>query len=603
MKKIIFLLVIISLFGTPLTTKASPASLAWLKGYILLQVESHGEAWYVNPVDFKRYYMKDGAVAYEMMRSFGLGIANTDLTKIPVGIETRFQDTDTDGDGLPDKLEEGLGTNARNADSDGDGFNDSTEVLGNFNPLGSGSLKMDTNLANRLKGKILLQVQSKGEAWYINPKDNKRYYMKDGGAAYQIMRYLSLGITNSNLDLLTIGTINTTTNNPAPVASPSPVVTPSPTPTPTASPIPSPIPSVPTITFKESPDRYYQISNLIAVDTQAAYFAQNYNNEFYVVQGTSKTKIGNYPAINPGMLAAINGKLAYLYHDTALFKDYIVYNNQKIGDAYYRITYIFDANGTLGFVAQDSSADGGKYYLVINGVKQAAYDEIDARADLAQQQVIMINGQPVYKAKKNGQMIMVHGTQEDTHYPNQNIGYPVNIDNQVAYWVIQFDNNGDSIIKNNVAQITDINLFKLEGLGLFKVNNKLTYIENLGSQQFRVNYGGQPQATYKYVSEPKEIAGKLTYVANELDKYYIVQDGQKNTSCIYSSQPIAVAGKLVFTCSQSSGWTNPIIVYDGQQVGKRYSAIDKLTAVNGKLYFVAQTVDAGKYYYFIVNQE
>jgi len=56
-----------------------------LKGRILLQTQSHGEAWYLSPVDGKRYYMKDGATAYEMMRKFGTGIANKDLDKIPVG--------------------------------------------------------------------------------------------------------------------------------------------------------------------------------------------------------------------------------------------------------------------------------------------------------------------------------------------------------------------------------------------------------------------------------------------------------------------------------------------------------------------------------------
>jgi len=124
-----------------------------LKGYILLQVESHGEAWYVNPVDGKRYYMKDGATAYEMMRKFGLGITNTDLGKLP------------------------------------------QENQRNNNP----------SLVNKLKGKILLQVQSLGEAWYINPKTGFRYYMKNGEAAYNLMRNYSLGITNKDLEKIPIG--------------------------------------------------------------------------------------------------------------------------------------------------------------------------------------------------------------------------------------------------------------------------------------------------------------------------------------------------------------------------------------------------------------
>lgn len=170
-----------------------------VRGRILLQVESHGEAWYVNPKDNKRFYLKDGATAYSLMREAGLGISNVDLAKIPVGFEDRFNDTDSDGDGLADKLEMGLGTDPNKADTDGDGVNDRAEILAGNNPLGAGTLSQDNSLANRLKGKIVLQVQSRGEAWYIDPSDGKRYYMRDGDAAYQIMRFRSLGITNSDL--------------------------------------------------------------------------------------------------------------------------------------------------------------------------------------------------------------------------------------------------------------------------------------------------------------------------------------------------------------------------------------------------------------------
>ena len=172
-----------------------------LKGYILLQVEELGEAWYVKQNGY-RIYMKNGDIAYNMMRELGLGITDADLAKIPVGIEERFAEIDSDNDGLGDKLEEGLKTDPYNNDSDGDGYLDGEEVKNNYNPLGSGSLNYDYNLSNRLLGRILLQVEALGQAWYINPVDGKRYYMKDGDSAYQIMRYLSLGITNSDLNLI-----------------------------------------------------------------------------------------------------------------------------------------------------------------------------------------------------------------------------------------------------------------------------------------------------------------------------------------------------------------------------------------------------------------
>ncbi len=179
-----------------------------LQGIILLQVERRGEAWYVYPNDFLRYYLRNGKVAYSIMRFLSLGITDANLAKIPVGLEPRFQDIDSDSDGLPDKMEEGLKTDLNNADSDSDGFLDGEEVLTkNTNPLGDGAMRYDTKLIERMKGKILLQVESRGEAWYIHPKDGKRYYMKDGNAAYQIMRFLSLGISNSKISTLPIGSL------------------------------------------------------------------------------------------------------------------------------------------------------------------------------------------------------------------------------------------------------------------------------------------------------------------------------------------------------------------------------------------------------------
>lgn len=75
-----------------------------------------------------------------------------------------------------------------------------------------------TNLASKLSGKILLQVESKGEAWYVNPSDGKRYYMANGNEAYNIMRKLGLGITNKDLNQIPIA-INNSAQTPSTVKS------------------------------------------------------------------------------------------------------------------------------------------------------------------------------------------------------------------------------------------------------------------------------------------------------------------------------------------------------------------------------------------------
>jgi len=111
-----------------------------LNGRILLQVESKGEAWYVNPKDGLRYYMADGNEAFQIMKTLGVGISNKDLNRI----------------------------------------------------------KTDANYRKKFIGKILLQVESHGEAYYIS--FNGRYnYLKDGASAYEVMRKLGLGISNKDL--------------------------------------------------------------------------------------------------------------------------------------------------------------------------------------------------------------------------------------------------------------------------------------------------------------------------------------------------------------------------------------------------------------------
>ncbi len=175
-----------------------------LAGRILLQTETNGQAWYLDPISFKRYYLADGQSSFETLRKFSLGIKNIDIAKIPVGLESRFTMADSDNDGLPDKLEEAIGTDPDIADTDGDGFSDGDEVKNGYNPNGVNKLSFSTPLINRLKGRIVIQTESKGEAWYINPVNGKRYYLANGEAAYQIMRYLSLGISNANIQKIQV---------------------------------------------------------------------------------------------------------------------------------------------------------------------------------------------------------------------------------------------------------------------------------------------------------------------------------------------------------------------------------------------------------------
>ncbi|MFA6416955.1 MAG: hypothetical protein WCW61_02060 [Patescibacteria group bacterium] len=137
-RSLLIVFLIFALFSPLFSVKSATASN--LQGRILLQVESKGEAWYVNPKDGQRYYMSNGSDAYNVMKSLGIGISNKNLDKI----------------------------------------------------------KTDANYRKKFIGKIFLQVESKGEAYYIS-FDGRYNYLKDGAAAYAVMRKLGLGIKNSDL--------------------------------------------------------------------------------------------------------------------------------------------------------------------------------------------------------------------------------------------------------------------------------------------------------------------------------------------------------------------------------------------------------------------
>src|SRR3989344_4350702 len=108
------LILVLALLINPSVSRAASSVMQYVRGYILLQVEAHGEAWYVDPTDDHRYYLRDGPTAYVIMKLLSLGITNADLRKIPVGTDPRVYTidgysgvTDFDGDGLLDRLEWG----------------------------------------------------------------------------------------------------------------------------------------------------------------------------------------------------------------------------------------------------------------------------------------------------------------------------------------------------------------------------------------------------------------------------------------------------------------------------------------------------------------
>jgi exopolysaccharide biosynthesis protein len=146
MKKIIlFFLFIIFIFPGVLQAESSAERLA---GRILLNVEENGEAWYVYPEDNKRYFLGRPADAFRIMRELGLGISERDFQKIPQA-------------GMP--------------------------------------MESDSEIAEKLSGRIIIRVDKDGEAWYIDPVELKKHFLGRPADAFKVMRKLGLGINRLNL--------------------------------------------------------------------------------------------------------------------------------------------------------------------------------------------------------------------------------------------------------------------------------------------------------------------------------------------------------------------------------------------------------------------
>ncbi|HCC22687.1 TPA: hypothetical protein DF272_00705 [Candidatus Falkowbacteria bacterium] len=119
-------------------------------GKILLQVEEHGEAWYVYPLDGFRYYLGRPDDAFTLMRELGLGVNN--------------------------------------------------ENFDNFNG----------KAPERLAGRILLKVEDLGKAYYVKPEDLSLHYLGRPLDAFNLMREMGLGITTTNLMQITIAPLSQT---------------------------------------------------------------------------------------------------------------------------------------------------------------------------------------------------------------------------------------------------------------------------------------------------------------------------------------------------------------------------------------------------------
>jgi hypothetical protein len=136
-KLLFFLAILLAGSMVPSIAKAQE-----LKGRILLEVQGHGEAWYVNPDDGMRYFLGRPDDAFEIMRTLAMGISDSDFDYFTKGL----------------------------------------------------------SMPKRFAGRILLKVEDSGKAYYVNPDDLRPYYLGRPKDAFNLMRQFSLGITDEDLD-------------------------------------------------------------------------------------------------------------------------------------------------------------------------------------------------------------------------------------------------------------------------------------------------------------------------------------------------------------------------------------------------------------------
>jgi hypothetical protein len=212
-----------------------------LSGRILLQVQDKGQAWYVNPVNNERYYLGRPDDAYAIMRALGLGVSNADLnsyfSKVPA----------------------------------------------------------------RLAGRILLKVQDKGQAYYVDPLQLKLYYLGRPADAFAVMKSRGLGITNYDLSLIKIANLTI-----SPISVSTPVYSAS---------------QARNFSFKYNNNSYELIQNL----SETIY--NSYKNSSKVYTYTGNSEPANLREVFYGMFLKIKSGDISLDEISAKFKNIAVQNN------------------------------------------------------------------------------------------------------------------------------------------------------------------------------------------------------------------------------------------------------------------------------------
>jgi hypothetical protein len=119
-----------------------------LSGFILLQVEANGEAWYVSPSDLKKYYLGRPQDAYLLIHQLGQEVSQAEIDEYLI---TEFPQT--------------------------------------------------------LAGRIVVDTENK-EAFYVHPGELRGYFLEQPADTLRLMKNLGVGISNQNIRKIAVGELN-----------------------------------------------------------------------------------------------------------------------------------------------------------------------------------------------------------------------------------------------------------------------------------------------------------------------------------------------------------------------------------------------------------
>ncbi len=130
-------------------------------------------------------------------------VSDEELRQHPLGLPVAAHDRqllamlDSDGDTLPDAVEQEVGTSLVLRDTDRDGFVDPVELGQGFDPLYPPSLKPPSPaLLSRVVGRFILAAGGQAPVYYVHPELQTRLPLPNEQAAWQLVRQFSLPVSH-----------------------------------------------------------------------------------------------------------------------------------------------------------------------------------------------------------------------------------------------------------------------------------------------------------------------------------------------------------------------------------------------------------------------